>query len=64
MRLAIGGIDAGAFVATLLTKSMAGFLYQVKPMDPISFAGAALLLLTVALVASYLPANRASMWTL
>jgi ABC-type antimicrobial peptide transport system permease subunit len=60
IRLAIYGIAAGAFVAILLTKAMAGFLYEVKPMDPITFAGAALLLLTVALVASYVPANRAS----
>jgi putative ABC transport system permease protein len=59
-RLAIYGIVAGAFAAIGLTRAIAEFLYHVKPADPLSFAGAALLLLVVATFACYIPANRAS----
>ncbi len=45
-------LGAGRFIASLL--------YQVSPRDPRSLAGAALALLVVAAVASYLPARRAA----
>jgi putative ABC transport system permease protein len=35
-------------------------LYEIRPLDPVSFAGAAGLLLTLALVASAIPARRAA----
>ncbi len=47
----------GALAATRLVKS---FLYGVTATDPMSFTGAALLLLAVALFANYLPARHAS----
>jgi macrolide transport system ATP-binding/permease protein len=47
----------GALVGTRLVDS---FLYGVRPNDPIAFAGAALLLAAVTLLANYLPARRAS----
>ena len=50
------GLGLAAAVAQLLT----GLLYGVSPVDPISFAGAAILLCTVALVASVIPARRAA----
>jgi predicted permease len=59
-RLALSGILAGALAAAWLTRAIAGLLYNVKPGDPVSFAGAALLLLTAALLGSYLPALTAS----
>ncbi len=59
-RLALGGILVGAVAAMWFTRAIAGMLYNVGPGDPVSFAAAALLLLTVALLGSYLPALAAS----
>jgi putative ABC transport system permease protein len=39
---------------------MAGLLFAVKPRDPATFAGVALLLAAVALVACWIPARRAT----
>ena len=58
--LAIAGILIGAIAALWSSKAISAMLYQVKPGDPISFAAAALTLFLVALLASYLPALRAS----
>jgi putative ABC transport system permease protein len=58
--LAIAGILAGAFAAYLLTKSMAGLLFEISPFDPATVAAVALVLLSVALVASYVPGRRAT----
>jgi len=48
---------AGSF---LLTRTMRSLLYQVSPVDPVTLVGAALLLLLVAMVASWIPARRAT----
>src|SRR6185369_5930708 len=55
MGLALG--LAGAFAASRLLTTM---LFQVKPTDPLVYLGVAILLGVVALVASYVPARRAS----
>jgi putative ABC transport system permease protein len=59
-RLAIGGMLAGAVAAMWLTQSIAGMLYSVKPLDPVSLAVAALSLFVVAVLGSYLPARAAA----
>ncbi|HEV2663769.1 MAG TPA: ABC transporter permease, partial [Blastocatellia bacterium] len=52
---------AGAFALTrLLADLLADFLFDVKPADPTTFVVIPLLLLAVALLASYLPARRAT----
>ncbi len=48
---------AGAFV---ITQFMSSMLYGVKAMDPTTFVGVAIILALVALVASYIPARRAT----
>jgi ABC-type antimicrobial peptide transport system permease subunit len=43
-----------------LTRFLSGFLYQVKPVDPLRFAELAVLLGGISLLASYIPAWRAT----
>jgi predicted permease len=58
--LAAAGIALGATAAALVSRLLEGMLYEIRPLDPVSFAGAAGLLLTLALVASAIPARRAA----
>jgi len=57
--LAIAGAAVGLVCALILSHLMAGLLYGVRPTDPVTFAGVALLLIGVALLACYIPARRA-----
>jgi len=61
LRLAVMGLCGGLVVAAVLTRSIAGLLYGVKPLDVATFAGMTLVLLVVSCVASVVPAYRASM---
>lgn len=54
------GIAAGLLAALGLTRSMASILYETSPTDPATFAATTLLLFAVALLASWIPARRAS----
>jgi len=58
LRLAIAGAAVGLVCALIVSHLMAGLLYGVRPTDPLTFAGVALLLIGVALLASYIPARR------
>jgi putative ABC transport system permease protein len=58
--LAIVGVGAGLLGAFPMARLMARLLYGIGPGDPITFIGVALLLSTVAVVASYIPATRAT----
>jgi ABC-type antimicrobial peptide transport system permease subunit len=57
--LALIGITAGLVGALILTRVMAGLLFNVSATDPLTFAGVAALLALVALAACYFPARRA-----
>jgi len=58
--MALAGIAVGVAAALVLTRLMSSLLFGVSASDPITFAGVALLILLVALVASYVPARRAT----
>jgi putative ABC transport system permease protein len=54
------GVGAGILGALALTRVMRSLLFNVSTTDPITFAAVALLLTFVTLLASYLPARRAT----
>jgi putative ABC transport system permease protein len=58
--LAAIGIVAGLGAAFGLTRLMSSLLYNVEPNDPLTFAAVSLMLAGVALLASYIPARRAT----
>jgi len=58
--LTLTGIAIGLAGAFALTRLMSSLLYQTSATDPIAFAVSALLFTAVALLASYLPARRAT----
>ncbi len=60
MNLAVIGIGVGLAAAFLLTGLMRSLLYEVTPGDPMTFALVPAVLLVVSLVASYIPALRAT----
>ena len=54
------GVVIGLVGAWLLSSSMTSLLFNVRPTDPVVYVAVSLVLILVALVASYLPALRAS----
>ncbi|MDR3774408.1 MAG: ABC transporter permease [Terracidiphilus sp.] len=60
LRLALIGIAAGAGASLLVSRAIAALLFNTAPTDPIAFAAMVLLIGSVALVAGYIPARRAS----
>jgi putative ABC transport system permease protein len=54
------GLVGGAVVALGLSRLMGAVLYRTSSFDPLTFALAAAVLLAAALLASWLPARRAS----
>jgi len=59
LELAIAGAAVGLLGALIVSHLMAGLLYGVRPTDPVTFVGVAILLIGIALLACYLPARRA-----
>jgi ABC-type antimicrobial peptide transport system permease subunit len=60
MRLAALGILIGVALAAAASRLIAGWLFDVSPLDGGTFAAVSALLAAVALLASYLPARRAA----
>jgi putative ABC transport system permease protein len=60
LSLAAAGAAVGLLGAVIVSHLMRGLLYGVRPTDPLTFAGVAILLIGVALLACYIPARRAT----
>jgi putative ABC transport system permease protein len=58
--LAAMGVVLGLIGAFGITRVIRSLLYNVTPTDPISFGGVALFLAAIAVLASYVPARRAT----
>ncbi len=54
------GLVAGMLLAAWLTRAMAGALFGVTPLDPVTFAAAPLIMLAIAGIACLGPARRAA----
>lgn len=60
MRLAVVGVFVGLLASVAVTRLLSSLLYGISPTDTVTFIGVALLLIITALIASYIPARRAT----
>ena len=60
MRLVAAGLALGLVGAHLLARLMSGLLFEVQATDPPTFLAMAVVLVAVALLASFVPARRAT----
>lgn len=58
--VALGGISVGLIAAAALTRLMTSLLFEVSARDPLIFAGSAIALVIISIMASDLPARRAA----
>ena len=61
MTLVLSGVVIGVVCALAITRVMASQLYSVRPTDPVTFVSVAVILASIALVATLVPAWRATM---
>jgi putative ABC transport system permease protein len=60
LRLVALGLGLGLVGGVALARLLAAALVDVSPLDPVAFGGVALFLASVALLACYIPARRAT----
>jgi putative ABC transport system permease protein len=58
LKLVVIGVVAGLVAAGLLTRLLETLLFETEPLDPVTFAATAVVLMIVATLASYVPARR------
>ncbi|HET9368907.1 MAG TPA: ABC transporter permease [Vicinamibacterales bacterium] len=58
--LAVAGTALGLAAAVPFARWMASLLFGIGPLDPVTYAGVAIVLIAAALIASYVPAYRAT----
>ena len=59
-KLALAGIAIGGAAAAVMTRFGEAFLYGIGPRDPLTFAAISIFIALIALLASYIPARRAT----
>jgi putative ABC transport system permease protein len=60
LRMAAAGAALGVALSVVFTRVLSSLLFQVTPNDPMTLTAAAMLVVAVTLLASYVPARRAS----
>jgi predicted permease len=60
LKLAAIGVPIGVVAAALLSRLMTSQLYEISPLDPVTFAAVPCVLVLAAVAASYFPARRAA----
>ncbi|MGE5243580.1 MAG: ABC transporter permease [Betaproteobacteria bacterium] len=60
LKMTLVGVTAGAAAALAATQALRSLLFGVSAFDPVTFGGVSLVLVLVALLASYIPAHRAT----
>lgn len=60
LALTVAGAAAGIVLALVLTRTVASMLVDVSASDPVAFVGGALVLLPVSMIATLIPAHRAT----
>lgn len=58
MRLIAIGVAAGLLASMFVTRLLGGLLFEVGPLDPVTFAATSLALIAVAALAAFIPARR------
>jgi putative ABC transport system permease protein len=59
-RITVAGITLGVIAALALTRVLVNQLFGVEPRDPVTFVAVAVILVAIALLATYVPARRAA----
>lgn len=59
-RVVLIGAAIGVVAAALTTRLLSNLLYDVKPVDPLAFGTTSAIMLAIGMLASYVPARRAS----
>jgi ABC-type antimicrobial peptide transport system permease subunit len=60
-RVALIGVAVGVLASIGLTRYLENLLFGVEPLDVLTFSAVSVVMVAVALLASYLPARRASL---